>query len=96
MKDVEAKLQAVSMNLVTDKSELRTWKEAEEQTSKFYDQFIRESHPCKSASGEELWEFGKPLYDLQFDGVCMPELAKPQTVNLLTYWRVSLRMRQQS
>ena len=69
--------------LFREDQDLRTWDEAAAEVADFFNDYIREKHPCKDAAGEPLWNFKAPLYDLQIDNVSMPELAKPQTVNLL-------------
>ncbi len=62
---------------------VRTWEEAEKEIAAFYDDYVNEMHPCKDAAGKPLWNYRRPLFDLVVENVEMPELAKPQTVNLL-------------
>ena len=51
--------------------------DAEQEVADFFDPYIRETHPCKDASGEALWHFEEPLYTLMVDNVYMPGCAKP-------------------
>ena len=48
-------------------TELRTWDEAEQDLSMFYNQFTRESHPAKDAHGE-------PLYDFLIENLLLPDM----------------------
>ena len=46
-------------------AELRTWDEAEQELSIFYDDFVREYHPAKDAHDE-------PLYDFVIENLLLP------------------------
>ena len=56
-------------------TELRTWDEAEQDLSMFYNQFTRETHPAKDVHGE-------PLYDFLIENLLLPDMQRPQTINL--------------
>ena len=62
---------------------VRTKDEAETEIAAFYDKYVQEKHPCKDPSGQPLWNFKAPLYELHVDNVPLPGGARPLTVNLL-------------
>ena len=59
-----------------DAADLRTRDEAEDELADFFDEYVKETHPCKDSAGN-------PLYDFFIDNLTIPGLAKPQCVNLL-------------
>ena len=83
MKDQKALEEAIKRDH-PDAAHMWLEEEAEGQVAEFFDPYIRETHPCKDASGEPIWNFEEPLYTLMVDNVRMPGCAKPQSVDLLT------------
>ena len=62
----------------------RTWAEAEKEVSYFFNDIVREMHPCKDAVGNPLWNYKTAFYELHVDNVPMPGGARPLTVDLLS------------
>ena len=83
VKNQEA-LDAAIKNDHPDVAEMLLEADAEKEVAKFFDPYIRETHPCKDAAGEPVWNLEEPLYTLMVDGVKMPGCAKPQTIDLLS------------
>jgi len=54
---------------------LRTWEEAEQELSAFFNNYVSETHPAKDTHGDAL-------YDFVIDNLTLPEMQRPQTVNL--------------
>ena len=54
VKDLETK-EALQRDRPDETVDLRTWEEAEAEVAAFYDQYVREKHPCKDPHGEPLW-----------------------------------------
>mgnify|MGYP003319568729 FL=1 len=64
-------------------ADLRTWEEAQQELSDFYDNYVREQHPSKDANGEHL-------YDFVIENLLLPERSRPATVNLRAVLELSL------
>ena len=60
-----------------DVGKMELEEDAERGVAAFFDQYIREKHPCKDAAGASLWHFEEPLYTLMVENVSMPGCAKP-------------------
>ena len=56
-------------------SQFKTWEEVETRMSQFFDDYIREMHPCKD-------DCGNALYPFVIENLHLPHCAKPQTFNL--------------
>ena len=73
----------VNKNREKENIDWRTYDEAEREVAGYYDKYVREKHPCKDPSGQPLWDYKQPLYELHVNNVPMPGGARPLTVNLL-------------
>ena len=58
-----------------DVENVETWAEAEVKLAAFFDEYVREMHPCKDMDGARL-------YDFVIENLQLPHCAKPQTFNL--------------
>ena len=54
-----------------DAKDLRTRDEAESELADFFDDYVKETHPCKDSTGN-------PLHVFFVDKIKLPGLAKPQ------------------
>ena len=67
-----------------DRNRLRTRDEAERTVADFFDPYVKETHPCKDSEG-------KALYPFFIENLKLPEMSKPQSVNLLDILETALQ-----
>ena len=59
-----------------DLDEIRLEEDAVRDVADFYDEYVREMHPCQDTGGKPLWNFEEPLYTLIVENVRTQGMAK--------------------